>query len=355
MPTADEILEELRAHRRDLKTLFASSQHASSAEAAKKHEEDAARHDASAASHRLAAAKAREEEDAEDASAHMAAASAARQSAAKCRAEAKAAYEASAKTLAASDETAATQHASEAKRVQEEEDAAASVHAAAEAESKKHAEEDAAAKKASNGMWPMFAMFLRSMTDDGDNMDAMKDAGNLSLLKHMVDAMVYPAGAPAYGKKGKSQSAAHDDTAEDTALFKRLMKQYKEGDDLSASRSVTDLRMERKLRSMEAAMGEMSKLLTDTVHALRDLATDNASGQRDLVTDKGNGVNGGPVRRTMSATGGNWRGKFDDVEGDAKNQRTVAEIDAALDDEQLDPIQRMAAKIDLGWQGRIKH
>ena len=349
MLTADEILEEVRAYRRDLKTLFAAGDNDDDDKmAARKHEDEAKRHEEDAARHRTAARKAREEDDDEDAKRHEEDAKKARMDAATCRAAAKAAYAAAAKSLAASDEIAAKRHEADAARLHKEEEDAARRDADEDEDAKRY-EADAAATKQgqTSNILPMFAMFLRAVTNDGDNMDAMKDASNLALLKHLM-GMVYPA----YAKRStRSQAAAQDDTAEDTALFKRLIKQSKDSGDLHAS-GVTDLRLERKLRSMEAAMGEMFKLLTDVVHSKRDLATDGAQGGHDLLTDRNHGNNGGPTRRTMSATGGVWQGKFDEQQD--STQQSMKEIDAALDEESLDPVQRMATKLVLGWQGKVK-
>jgi hypothetical protein len=56
----------------------------------------------------------------------------------------------------------------------------------------------------------------------------------------------------------------------------------------------------------------------------------------------------------MAATGTDqYRGKFDGQD-DTQGQRTQAEINAALDEQTMDPVQRMAAKLALGWNGKIK-
>ena len=352
MPTADDILEELRNHRRDLHTLLASTQDANDADAARKHEDDAKRHDESAARHRAAARKAREEEDDDDASSHETAAKSAQVEATQCRALARAAYETSATTLAASDETAAQHAAAEAKRLQDEEVAAAQRYADDAEDAQRH-EESAAAKHtgiASNAM-PFLAMFLKAATDDGANMDAMKDAGNLALLQSMIHAMTYPAGGPRMGKR-TSTAAIHDDQAEDTALIQRLIRQYKDGEDVSASRSVADRHVARKLRSIEAVMGEMGKLLTDVVHTMHNLATDTPRDpRRDLSTDRHRQQNGGPVRRTMSATEDRWIGKFDTKD---QGEQDMADIDATLTEQGLDPVARMAAKLELLRAGKVK-
>lgn len=352
--SADEILAELKAHRLELKTIFASGQEANSLDAARQQDADAKSHAASAVSHLAAAKAAKTDGDDEDAASHYAKAKQARMDAAKCRAAAKAAYAASAKSLAASDETASKAQDAEAARLEAEEQSAAKMDKDADDEMAQHAEDAAAKKKTMTpNILPMFAMFLKAMTQDGNNMDAMKDAGNLQLLKDMMDAMTYPAGGPRFGSK-RSQSAAHDDTAEDTALFRRLIKQYKDDGDLSAA-GVTDLRMERKLRAMEAAMGAMKELLTDVVHSLKDLATDGQQTRQGLATDSNRGQNGGPVRKTMSATGTEqFRGKFDDVERDGQGQQTMAQIDAALDEQGLSGVERMAAKLAMGWQNQVK-
>lgn len=351
MPTVDEILEELRNHRRDLKTLFASHHDMRESDAARTHESAARRHDESAASHRLAAQKARDDEDDEDAAGHEAAAKSARLEATRARTAARIAYEASAKALAANDEAAAKLNEAEAKRMQDEEEAAAKRYADDDEDMRRHEEKAAAKSKGmSSNIAPMFAMLVRALTNDGDNMDALKDVGNLTLLRAMMTAMTYPAGGPMLTGKRSNADAVHDDTAEDTALFRRLMKQYKEGDALNASRSVTDLRLERKLRSLEAAMGEMNTLLTDVVHSMHNLATDTVSKDRALSTDTNRQHQGGPVRRTMSAMGGEWRGKFDDQ----NDEQTMADIDATLDEQRLDPVARMAAKLELLHAGKVK-
>lgn len=341
MPTAEDILAELKAHRRDLKSLFASGE----TETARKHEEEAKRHDEAAASHRLAATKAREEEDEEDAKRHDEEAKKARMDAAKCRMDAAKRHEEEARK--AEDEEEAKRHEEEAKRLRDEEEAAAALHASAEDEAKRHAEEDAAAKKGHTKN--VLGMFLRALMDD-DDMDAMEDADNLSLLKKKLDAMVYPVGRTMAKKR---QEAAHDDEAEDRALIRRMIKQYKDADEMSASKSPTDLTTQRKLRSIEAAMGEMKELLTDVVHAVRDLATDGSQGGRDLATDRNRQQNGGPARRTMSATGGDWRGKFDGREEEDKRP-SLKDIDAALEEEGLDATARMMRKLEMQWAGQIK-
>ena len=345
MPTADEILDELRASRRAIAQMFASgAQDATSAEAAKRHEEEATKHAESAASHRLAAKKAMDDADEEDASTHVIAAREAQMAAVGALEAARKCYETASAELAASDETASKLHASEATRLQAALEAAKGLQASDEAAATLH-EENAAKAKRKKGMMPFMAAMMSAMMDD-DKMDA-------SSLQAMLEAMVYPSG-PRMATK-KSQSAQHDDTAEDTALFRRLMKQYKDGDELSASHGVSDIAVARKLRSIEAAMSEMGKLLTDLVHGMRDLATDKASGGRQLSTDVHRGNNGGPVRRTMSATGGDYRSKFDETEqGDGKPQ-TEKEIDAALDEQNLDPVQRIAAKLMLLQNSSAQH
>ncbi len=343
MSTADDILQELRAHRRALVDLFASGEETADAT---HHEADAKRHSDDAMRHREAARKARDEDDDEDAKRHEEDASKARMEARKARMEARKWYEADAKKRReAGEEEAAKQRDADAARMTKDEEDAKRREDEEDADATR-ADEDAAGKR--DTKMPMWAMFLRAMMQDEEIMDAEKDTWNLSLLKKMM-GMTYPPGRT-LGKRGK-QEAAHDDEAEDVALFRRLMKQYTKDDAMNAARTVPDLRQERRLRNIEAAMGEMSKLLTDVVHGLRDLATDTTHGRRDLATDSHRGQQGGPVRKTLSATGTDFRGKYDDQ----THEQTAAEIDAALDAQGMtDPTQRIAAKLTLMGQGGVQ-
>jgi hypothetical protein len=156
--------------------------------------------------------------------------------------------------------------------------------------------------------------------DDEDDTDAMARL----LGRMMLKGMSYPQFSPRSARR--RADAAHDDEAEDRALFERLLKQH---DKMDAGREIVSLdsrRLRRDIRDLQASIG----LITDTLKKQTGLITDLVQQQKNLSTDQHRGANGGPVRRTMAATGQErWVGQFD---GRADGSPvTMAQLDAALD------------------------
>ena len=238
---------------------------------------------------------------------------------------------------AAADEADAT---TEAEATAEEEAATeATKEAAADEEAAKSEEKDAAAS-----MKAMTAL-MKAMGYHDDEEEAAED--DAAMMKHMMKAMLRGMTYPAGGFGGE-----HDDEAEDTALFKRLMRQGKMAAAASRGKQpVTPmmLAMQKQLKELSAAMG----LITDTLKRQTGLLTDLTKNARNLSTDAHNGVNGGPVRRSLAATGEVWAGKFDDKALDAASkdlQEQMTALDAELDKQGItDPTIRMARKLDLSW------
>ena len=238
--------------------------------------------------------------------------------------EAKAEEEAASTTEATADE-------------KKEEEAAATTEAKAD-------EEDAAAASTMKAMTAL----MKAMGYRDDEEEAAED--DAAMMKHMMKAMLRSMAYPGGGFGGE-----HDDEADDTALFKRLMRQGKMAAQSSGKKAATPqsaviLAMQKQLKELSAAMG----LITDTLKRQTGLLTDMAKQSRTLATDENRGNNGGPVRRSMAATGAeSWLGKFDQQAMDAASQDKVAQVaalDAELDKEGVtDPTVRMARKLDLEW------
>lgn len=233
-----------------------------------------------------------------------------------------------------------------------EEDAAAAKKkmdedaAAAEAEAAKCREADEDAQAA------MFAAMLKAaMESRGGAQDAGKD-GDAGMMHRMLGmlmrAMVYPNAAP--------QDAKHDDKNEDLAMLKQLLKPS-----AMKAAGVSDIatkRMEKDMAALRKDMEAQAGLITDTMQKMTGLITDMQAQMKNLATDANHGNNGGPVRKTMHATGERFIGPFDaagETGTDGKpKQFTMAEIDAALEDEHLDAAARIAKKLELTMAGKVK-
>ena len=340
MAVADELFNKLGAIDAKLTDIMAAHDDEDD-EDARKDEEEAKKHDEDAKRHEEDAARARDDDDEEDAKRHDEEAKKKRDEAAKRRADAMKKHEESAnRRREAGDEESAKRHEEEAKRLKDED---ARKHD--EEEARKHDEEDA--KKHDDGdeddMAKMMGMFLRAMgyakkMEGGYDEDDEEAYGKH--IKRLVKlmGMSYPGASPSAKKK---MAAKHDDVAEDTKLFKKLIQQYR-GDDTSMDAAREKRETSRRLRRMEASLG----MLTDTVSKLTGLITDQMS-PRALGTDVNRAHNGGPVRKTMAAgvawvdkrTGGNGR----------ENTMTAAQQEAAL--KGLDATARIAQKYEWQSQG----
>ena len=342
MPAVDTILEELRLLRRGVGDIAAARQDDADEEASRA-EEDAA-HQAE-----TDAAKAWEDEDAQEAARYGTLAGEKRLAAAQRREAAAARHrqEATAQTAAGNEEgaashlAAATHHEAEATRLREED---ATLKAAATQR-----------MAAGRGVPAIMKELLEAMGDGGQSAAAkpVDDDDMTKMLGMFLRAMVYPAGI-----SGAQKAAAvpHDDEKEDTALFRRLIKQYKDkaamdaagNDDLAARRT------DRRLVKIEAAMG----LITDTLKQQTGLITDLVHAARNLTTDAARPGQGGPVRRSLAATGTErWVTQLEGggtAQGEMGTQQTVAQIDAALQAEGVDIRTQIARKIELAAAGLIK-
>lgn len=322
----------------------------------------AAEDEAAAARSDANASKARDEADEEDAARHDAEASRLRLSAATRHEAAAAKRLEAAKGLVAAEETdakakeeaAAARHTAAAQRLR-----------AADAACKAKREEDAAAaKKAApddddNAMPALFSMLLKGMgysrTADAKGTDAQTGTTGEAAMASMMGRMMLKA----MGSNG----AAHDDEAEDVALFKRLMRMHDQGDlKASAGRKTVliddDLetrRTRRQLRDLQAGM----ELITDTLKKQSSLLTDLVQKTKGLATDAHRPGQGGPVRKTMAATGlEEFIGPFDVAAHGEKKTVTMSDVDAALDKAgkpvgAKHNLERMAKKIELQMAGIV--
>ena len=258
---------------------------------------------------------------------------------------------------AAKSEEAMAKEAAAAAKAEEDAAAAVKAKADADADAKKAAadaeedeEEDAAAD-----MPAFFAMLLKSMgrgkvkaAAKNDDEDAMAAAMGRVMLK----AMAYPGGAGPVAKRKAADAAEHDDEAEDTALFKRLMQRYGKMDAGGDVIGLEARRTRRQLRDIQAAM----ELITDTLKKQSGLITDLVQKQKTLATD------GPPARKTMSAAGlERFIGPFDTVEAgeNGTGQVSLDQINAALDKSgqpvgEQHNVNRMAKKIEALESGILK-
>ncbi len=326
-------------------------------------EEDAAARDEEAAAVRSEAnaRKARDEADEEDAARHEAEASRLRLNAATRHDAAAAKRLAAAQQLAAEEteakareEMAAARHTEAAKRLRDE-DAACKAQREEEAAAKKGDEDDDA-----DTMPALVAMLLTGL---GYSRTADAAAGTVkakeddSAMATMMGRMMLKA------MGGRTAPAVHDDEAEDTALFKRLLRMNEHGDvKASAQRrsGTTDdldrLRLRRQLRDLQAGM----ELITDTLTKQSGLITDLVHKTKNLATDESRSGQGGPVRRTLAATGlEHFVGPFDEgtSRGEGKMLRMI-DIDAALDKAGLEVgaknnLTRMAKKLEALHAGLV--
>ncbi len=326
-------------------------------------EEDAAAGEEEAAAARSVegARKAREEDDAEDAARHEAEASRLRLSAATRHEAAAVRRLAAGQALAAEEtearareEAAAARHTVAAKRLRDE-DAACKAERDADAAAK-HTDEDDA-----NLMPGLFAMLLKGMgwSRAGGKADAAATDGKAgkegdAAMATMMGRMMLKAMA--------GGDAAHEDEAEDVALFKRLLRMHDQGDFKASARKgglVTDdldtRRLRRELRDLHAGM----ELITDTLKKQSGLLTDLVQKTKTLATDVHRPGQGGPVRKTMAAGATTFLGPFDGAtSGDKSGKVTLAEINTALDEAGLEVgpknnLTRMAKKIDAMMAGVV--
>ena len=113
------------------------------------------------------------------------------------------------------------------------------------------------------------------------------------------------------------------------------------------------------MAAMQKTMEAQGALLTDAMQKMTGLITDVVAQVKGLSTDANRGNNGGPVRKTMSATGADkFVGPFDlagagDDEKEPK-QFTMDEINAALDKTELTSQQRMAKILELQFANKVK-
>ncbi len=350
MPAVEDVLKKIEAIGDKIDAMALQADSDEDDEEARRHEEDAKRHDDEAKRHDEDAARARSESDEEDAKRHDDEAKSKRNEAAKRRADAmKKHEEAAKKRREAGDEEAAKRHDDEAKRLKDED---AKRH---DDEARRRDDEDAARKASDdddddemNAITTMLSMYMRAMgrrkveggkaigTPSGN----MGNGHHVNMLKELMNAMTYPA---TYAKGKRKQDAAHDDTAEDTALFRKLMKQHDDGTmDAAADR---ERQLRRRLRTLEASID----LLTDQVGKLSGLLTDRVASQRDLATNVSRQHNGGPARKTMSASGEAWIAKqAQQRQGDAQVMSLEAQETALKG---LDASSRIARKIEWEQQG----
>lgn len=344
----DIVLKELRTLRRGVSDLAAARQDDEDEAAARKDEDAATAAEAEAE-------QAREDNDEEEAARHEASAATFRANAMKRRDEAaKRHREEAAKRTEADDEEgaaahieAATHHETEAKRLRDAEAARAVEAAQRTAEAKAGGGVSAAMQQMLEAIGYVPKRSLSAMENDDDDMMH-------KLFGMFLRAMVYPAG-PMRGK-GRRAEAAHDDEPEDRALFRRLIKQYRDKDSLDASGrdDLLTRRMDRRLAKLEAAM----ELITDTLKQQTGLLTDVVHKARNLATDAHRPGQGGPLRRTMQATGTErWVSQLEgggSEDPDKGKKFTLKEIDAALEDQGLSIREQMAKKLELSWNGKLK-
>jgi hypothetical protein len=334
MPDAKEILDQLNTLNVKM-DLLAAHDDEDDEDAARKDDEAASADEAEAARAEAEAKRARDDADEEAASAHEQTAAGKHTSAFMKRMAAASRYEAlAARKREASDEDAAKAHEAAAAKCKA--DAKKHEEAAAALKAKKHEEEAAAAKKKpmsdddEDDPVKLFGMFMRAMRYANDE-----------------DAMTYPA-AVRGKKRSHDASAEHPDEDEDTALIRRLLKQDR--GEQQASRVVgVDLATKRQLREMRASL----ELLTDTVSKMSGLLTDVVERNRGLATDQNRDKNGGPVRKTMQATGERFVGKFDDAKVDDGKQ-TEDEIYAAAKAKGLDERAATALIVQASFEGKLK-
>ena len=326
-------------------------------------EEDAAAGEEEAAAVRSVegARKAREEDDEEDAARHEAEASRLRLSAATRHEAAAVRRLAAGQALAAEEtearareEAAAARHTVAAKRLRDE-DAACKAEREADAAAKHTDDED------ENLMPGLFAMLLKGMgwSRAGGKADAA--ATDVKAGKDGEAAMATMMGRMML-KAMAGGDAAHEDEAEDVALFKRLMRMQDQGDLKASARKgelVTDnldtRRLRRELRDLHAGM----ELITDTLKKQSGLLTDLVQKTKNLATDAHRPGQGGPVRKTMAAGATTFIGPFDGAtSGEGGSKVTLQEINAALDEAGLgvgpkNNITRMAKKLDAMMAGVV--
>lgn len=336
MAVADELFDKLATIDGKLTDILAQGDDEDDEEA-RKHEEDAKRHDDEARKHEADAAKARDDDDEDDAKRHDEEAAKCRDNAAKRRADAMKKHEdAAKKKMEAGNEAEAKHHEAEAKRLADE-------AAKCKADEEARAKEEDAAKQSAGGdddMANMLAMFLRGM-GYAKKQDAGGEGGHIKMLKDLMQAMTYPM---TYDSKNKKQHAAHDDEAEDVALFRKMIQQYKGTQDASTDTAREKRETMRRLRRMEASM----QMLTDTVGKLAGLMTDTVANQRTLGTDVHRAHNGGPVRRTMAAGGEVWATKQTQQHRGEQTMSLEAQEQALKG---LDSVGRIAKKYEWQAQG----
>ena len=353
---ATAIMDELKKLGRQIEAARKDEEDDEDDEAARKDEDDAKRKDEEAR-------KAREDDDEDAAKKHDEDATRLRLAAAKKHEDAAKKYEDEAKKHEEDEDAkgislaAAKRHADAAKRVKDEEEAAKKRREDEDEEdAARHRDEDEDA----NGMMPaVFAMLLKSMgygkgrkadaaakQDDADDDDMARMLGRM-LLK----GMAYPGVAPRARRKA---DAAHDDEAEDIALFKRLMQRSPKMDAGTSRDDLDTRRLRREQRDMRAAM----ELITDTLKKQTGLITDMQHSLKNLATDKLRPGQGGPARRTLAATG-TFVSKWDTAEPGGKDEVSLDQLNAALDKGGLQVSeatnqQRIAKKLEAQMTGVLK-
>ena len=344
----EDLTKQLNDVGRKVSVLFAA-RYDEDEEDAKRHEEDAKRHEEDAK-------RARDDDDEDAAAKHDEDAAKAWIMAMRKHEEMAKKYDEDAKKE--EDEDAKAQllaawkkHDEDAKRIKDED------AKRMKDEDGKHRDENAAKQKDGDEemarMGMLMSMFLRGMgykhDEDAKRHDEDGKRGDedafMPLMRAMLRSMAYPTAAPS--ARRKKADAAHDDEAEDTALFKRLMQQQHAS--VNASRApVVDIEMKRRLRNLEASM----EMLTDNVNKTLGLLTDVVTKNRRLATDGNQGTNGGTVaqRKTMHAAGEYWMSK-DDARHNGEGKMTPEEAEKACAG--LSVRDAMAKKFELMAAGRL--
>jgi hypothetical protein len=256
----------------------------------------------------------------------------------------------------AEEDAAARKAAEDAARAAEDDEEDAEALLASLLDGAEEDEEDAEAELLANMMHRML-----QRRKGAEKADAAGGTSRKRLLAAMLKAMSYPGGV-VRGRKRRADAAAHDDTAEDTALFERLIRQYKQRGDLNATRQPVDLATRRLERTLDRAL-EAIGLITDQLTRHTGLITDLVHGKRTLATDEHRTTQGGPVRKTMHGAGEQWVTKDDkaaQTTEDATDSFTMAQINAALDKDyplggqQARTRERIAKKLELEMAGKVK-
>lgn len=180
----------------------------------------------------------------------------------------------------------------------------------------------------------------------------MDDDWMAMFMRAAMKAMTFQPGVT-MGRKKQQAAAEHDDEEQDKALIRRML-QKKQGGNMTAS--ANDVQTRRELRELRASVElltdtvkRMSGLMTDTMQGKRTLATDTQNGANGGAY---------PTRRTMAAHGELWADKYGrNADGTPKQQQgkmTLAQLQQEFKDKNItDTIQQMARTLELQAAGNL--